>query len=111
MLNGTVDATDRRLSVDVTLYNQGNASVTEVEQRVTIINASQDVVFETYEYDIHIPGSISTLEWTLDLSNPLPAGDYTFKLTVDSIPTIAAARIAFRSRLYSHRTHGWKHHG
>jgi len=81
-LNGTVDATDRRLSVDVSLYNQGSTSVTQVEQRVTIVNASQDVVFETYEYDYPYipPGSISTLKWTLDLSNPLPAGDYTLQI-------------------------------
>jgi len=85
-LNGTVDATDRRLSVDVTLYNQGTIPNIQAEHHVTIVNASQDVVFETYQrdYPYIYPGTSTTIDWTIDLDNPLPVGDYTLEIDCSS---------------------------
>lgn len=81
-LAGQYDATDRTLQVDATFLNTGQASNVQAEHHVTITNASQQVVFEDYEYDYlyFYPGTSTTVQWSLQLDDPLPAGQYTIEV-------------------------------
>lgn len=88
-LDGQVDAADRQLMVNATIMNQGNTTNIATGHHITIVDAVQHVVFETYRYDYPqvAPGNIATLQWPLSLSDPLPVGDYM--LNIDCVTNTA----------------------